>query len=260
MTAHNSKAASSVANQTVDIHHADGVATLTITRPDCRNALDPATYQALSAALKAADADTSIHAIIITGAQGHFTAGNDLRAFQAASTGARAGMDFLHTIVTIDTPIIAAVEGSAVGIGVTLLLHCDFVYVAEDAKLRLPFVSLGLCPEGASSLLLAKMVGMRTASDWLLSARMFSGTEAASAGLATASAPAGGTLAQAQETGAHLARQPRAALRLTKAMQREPLREAITHTLNFESEQFGERLKSPEAQAAFAAFFAKPPR
>lgn len=248
-----------VQNSIESLHtqYQDGVATFTISRPDCRNALDPDTYGALSQALKTADARPDIHAIIITGAAGHFTAGNDLRAFQTAGTGARAGMDFLHTIVAINTPIIAAVEGSAVGIGVTMLLHCDFVFMADNAKLRLPFVSLGLCPEGASSLLLAKVVGARKASDWLLSARVFTGAEAAAAGLATASTSAGETLTQAQHTAAHLAQLPRDALRLTKAMQREPMREAITHTLNYESEKFGERLKSPEAQAAFAKFFSK---
>ena len=238
-------------------HYLDGIATFTISRPECRNALDPATYGALSEALKTADARPDIHAIILTGAAGHFTAGNDLRAFQTAGTGARAGMDFLHTIVAIDTPIIAAVEGSAVGIGVTMLLHCDFVFIADNAKLRLPFVSLGLCPEGASSLLLAQVVGTRKASDWLLSARMFDGAEAAAAGLATASVPAGGALEHAQRIGAQLAQLPRDALRLTKVMQREPMREAISHTLNYESAKFGERLKSPEAQAAFAKFFNK---
>ena len=255
MTAPQSTAQSN--SESLLTHYQDGVATFTISRPDCRNALDPDTYGALSHALKTADARSDIHAIIITGAAGHFTAGNDLRAFQTAGTGARAGMDFLHTIVAIDTPIIAAVEGSAVGIGVTMLLHCDFVFMADNAKLRLPFVSLGLCPEGASSLLLAQVVGARKASDWLLSARMFNGTEAAAAGLATASVAAGETLSHAQHAAAHLAQQPRDALRLTKVMQREPLREAITQTLNYESEKFGERLQSPEAQAAFAKFFSK---
>jgi len=163
---------------TVLVEQAAGIVTLRIHRPARRNALDPATYQALAAALRAADADTGVHAIVLTGSEGHFTAGNDLTEFQNRGGGESAGMAFLRTLVKIETPIVAAVEGYALGVGVTLLQHCDFVYVARNASLRLPFVSLGLCPEGGSSLLLAHLVGQRTASDWLLSGRTITGEQA----------------------------------------------------------------------------------
>lgn len=242
---------------TLQIERDEGIVTLRIHRPARRNALDPATYQALSSALVAADADTGVHAIVLTGSDGHFTAGNDLGEFQTRDGGESAGMAFLRTLVKIQTPIVAAVEGYALGVGVTLLQHCDFVYVASDATLRLPFVSLGLCPEGASSVLLSRLVGQRTASDWLLSGRVISGDEAHRVGFATAVCAPGGTLAQAMETARHLVSQPRDALRLTKVMLREPLRQVVDETLAYEAGHFAERLQSEEAQAAFAQFFKK---
>lgn len=242
---------------TVLVEQAPGIVTLRIHRPARRNALDPATYHALAAALRAADADTSVHAIVLTGSEGHFTAGNDLTEFQNRGGGESAGMAFLRTLVKIQTPIVAAVEGYALGVGVTMLQHCDFVYVARNATLRLPFVSLGLCPEGGSSLLLAHLVGQRTASDWLLSGRTITGEQAHQAGFATEQSEPGQALDQAMEMARHLASQPRDALRLTKTMLREPLREMIDQTLTYEAQHFGERLKTDEAQAAFARFFQK---
>ena len=244
-------------SDTVLIEREPGVVTLRIHRPARRNALDPATYQALSAALREADAEASVHAIVLAGSEGHFTAGNDLQDFQTRSGGESAGIAFLRTLVGIQTPIVAAVEGYALGVGVTLLQHCDFVYVASDATLRLPFVSLGLCPEGASSLLLARLVGQRTASDWLLSGRAITGDQAYRAGFATAVCSPGEALADALAMARHLATQPRDALRLTKVMLREPLKEQIERTLTYEADHFARRLKSDEAQAAFARFFQK---
>ena len=139
----------------------------------------------------------------------------------------------------------------------TLLQHCDFVYVGEGASLRMPFVALGLCPEGASSLLLPRLAGARRAAEWLLQGKAFSAQDAAQAGLATAVTPSGQALAAAQAVAADLARQPPAALRLTKAMLRRPDRQAIEETLDYEAQQFRVRLQSEEAQAAFARFFKK---
>ncbi len=118
-------------------------------------------------------------------------------------------MTFLRALIGTDVPVIAAVEGHAVGIGVTLLQHCDFVYVGEGASLRMPFVALGLCPEGASSLLLPRLAGARRAAEWLLQGKAFSAQDAAQAGLATAVTPSGQALAAAQAAAADLARQPR---------------------------------------------------
>ncbi|WP_338880838.1 enoyl-CoA hydratase-related protein [Achromobacter veterisilvae] len=234
------------------------VLTLTIDRPDRRNALDIATYAALAEQIALASADQAVSAVILAGAGGHFTAGNDLRDFQAErGAGDSAGIAFLRVLTAADVPVIAAVEGYAIGIGVTLLQHCDFVHVAEGATLRMPFVALGLCPEGASSLLMPKLAGARRAAEWLLQGKAFSAQEAFEAGLATSVTPAGQALAAAQATAADLARQPPAALRLTKSMLRRPDRQAIQETLDYEAHQFRARLQTEEAQAAFAKFFKK---
>ena len=233
------------------------VLTLTIDRQDRRNALDTATYAALTKQISLASADVAVSAVILTGAGEHFTAGNDLRDFQAErGAGDSAGLTFLRALTTADVPVIAAVEGYAIGIGVTLLQHCDFVHIGEGATLRMPFVALGLCPEGASSLLMPRLVGRR-AAQWLMQGKAFSAQEAVDAGLATSVTPKGEALAAAQATAADLARQPPAALRLTKAMMKRADRQAIQETLDYEAQQFRARLQTEEAQAAFAKFFKK---
>jgi enoyl-CoA hydratase/carnithine racemase len=166
-------------------------------------------------------------------------------------------LTFLRALVMADVPVIAAVEGYAIGIGVTLLQHCDFVHIGEGATLRMPFVALGLCPEGASSLLMPRLAGARRAAEWLLQGKAFTAQDACDAGLATSVTPKGQALAAAQATAADLARQPPAALRLTKAMLRRPDRQVIQDTLDYEAQQFRIRLQSEEAQAAFAKFFKK---
>ncbi|WMD18852.1 enoyl-CoA hydratase-related protein [Achromobacter seleniivolatilans] len=233
------------------------VLTLVIDRQDRRNALDRATYAALTEQISLASADQSVSAVILTGAGEHFTAGNDLRDFQEArGAGDSAGLTFLRALTTAAVPVIAAVEGYAIGIGVTLLQHCDFVHVGEGATLRMPFVALGLCPEGASSLLLPRLAGRR-AAEWLLQGKAFSAQDALEGGLATSVTPKGQALAAAEATAADLARQPPAALRLTKAMMKRADRQAIADTLDYEAEQFRARLQTEEAQTAFAKFFKK---
>src|SRR5690606_3767813 len=151
--------------------------TLTINRPERRNALTGSMYQALDQGLQAAQADPACHAVILTGAGDCFTAGNDLSEFQATrSLTDSPALAFLRTLANVDVPVIAAVEGHAVGVGVTLLQHCDFVYAGETAQFSMPFVSLGLCPEGGSSTLLAQLVGARRANEWLLLGRRFDAT------------------------------------------------------------------------------------
>ena len=233
------------------------VLTLVIDRQDRRNALDTATYAALTEQISLASADVAVSAVILTGAGEHFTAGNDLRDFQAErGTGDSAGLTFLRALTTADVPVIAAVEGYAIGIGVTLLQHCDFVHIGEGATLRMPFVALGLCPEGASSLLMPRLAGRR-AAQWLMQGKAFTADDAVQAGLATSVTAKGQALAEAQATAANLARQPPAALRLTKAMMKRADRQAIQETLDYEAQQFRARLQTEEAQAAFAKFFKK---
>lgn len=141
-----------------------------INRPERRNALDTVTYVQLGEALQAADDDVGVRAIVLTGEGGHFTAGNDLADFQRLKDAdAVPGIGFLRILATVSKPVVAAVEGYAIGIGTTLLLHCDLAYAGRSSKFRLPFVGLGLCPEGASTYLLPRLAGSKVAANLLFS-------------------------------------------------------------------------------------------
>jgi len=245
-------------SETVLVDQSNGVLTLTINRPERRNALDIATYLLLAQHVSQANHDKEIRAIILTGANNYFTAGNDLKDFQTPrDSGDSAGLTFLRSLVDCDLPVIAAVEGSAIGIGVTLLQHCDFVYVANNANFRIPFVPLGLCPEGASSILMTQIVGPRRAAEWLLRGRAFTGIEAFESGFATGTTFPGQALTQAQAVACELAALPPEALQLSKRMMKHSQRPAIHAAFAYEFGLFDQRLKSDEAQTAFANFFRK---
>lgn len=227
-----------------------------IDRPERRNALTDAMYREIDQALQTADADPSCAAVILYGAGGHFTAGNDLAEFQTLPSNRDVGsIAFLHTLARIDVPVIAAVQGQAVGVGVTLLAHCDFVYADDSAMFHLPFVPLGLCPEGASSYLLPRLAGARRAARWLLQAQPFDANEALAGQLLTAiqDDPRAAARACAQL----LAAQPIQAVRASKRLLRTPERDQIHQVLDTEAALFFERIQSPEAQAAFQRFFAR---
>lgn len=225
-----------------------------IDRPERCNALTDAMYRDIERALREADADPACAAVILHGAGGHFTAGNDLAEFQMPQDSRDVGsIAFLHTLASVDVPVIAAVRGQAVGVGVTLLQHCDFAYAAPDAVFRLPFVPLGLCPEGASSLLLPRLAGDRRAARWLLQAEPFGADDALAGQLLTAVTD--DPLAAARACAQSLAAQPIQAVRSSKRLLRGPLRAQVHQVLDAEAAVFFERLKSPEAQAAFREFF-----
>ncbi|NMG02810.1 enoyl-CoA hydratase/isomerase family protein [Azoarcus taiwanensis] len=233
----------------------DRVATLTINRPAVRNALDWETYDALTKALAAAEGDDTVGVIVLQGAGGHFSAGSDLNDFRRPRpAGDSPGMRFLRQLAAMTKPVVAAVEGNAQGVGVTLLLHCDFVVVDPQARFRLPFVALGLCPEGASSYLLPKRVGVRTANDWLLRARPFDAAEALASGLASSLASAGAVREEAHALALELTGLPGDALRLTKKMLRHADEGAIQHAFAYEALHFGECLRNYEVQAGFERF------
>ncbi len=236
-----------------------GVLTLTMNRPEARNALDADTYRALTQAVAAAGGDAAVGAVIVTGAGGHFTAGNDLKDFQKPlpAAGDAPGIALLRALAGFGKPLLAAVEGVAVGIGSTMLLHCDFAWAGEGARFRMPFVPLGLVPEGASTLLLPRLAGWKRAADLLLLGREFTAAEALQAGLLTGVTATGGALARAREAAAQLQALPPEALRATKALLRRPDRAAVQEAINLEMAEFRRRLPSAEAQAAFAAFFAR---
>lgn len=227
-----------------------------IDRPDRRNALTDAMYREIDRALQAADADSACAAVILHGAGGHFTAGNDLAEFQMPHSSRDVGsIAFLHTLASVNVPVIAAVQGQAVGVGVTLLAHCDFVYADRSATFRLPFVSLGLCPEGASSFLLPRLAGPRRAAQWLLQAQPFDADEALAGRLI--SGIQDDPLAAARACAQALAAQPAQAIRASKRLLRAPERDTVHQVLDAEAAVFFERLKSAEAQAAFQRFFAR---
>lgn len=234
-----------------------GVRLLTLSRPERRNALDRATYRALGEALKAADDDDTVRAVVLTGAGGCFTAGNDLADFQDTSNAGEpsAGLTFLGALTSFGKPVVAAVEGFAVGIGTTMLLHCDLAYAGAGARFRLPFVNLGLCPEGASSYLLPRIAGTKRAAELLLLGEVFGAEEAAAAGIVNAVIEEGGALSRALEKAQALAALPPESLATTKRLLRHATAEPVARALALEAEQFHALRLRPAAQAAFAAFF-----
>lgn len=235
-----------------------GVRLLTISRPARRNALDKATYESLAAALTSARDDTSIRVIVLTGAGRCFTSGNDLADFQisAGRGGAFAALDFLKTLLTFPKPVVAAVEGFAIGIGATLLLHCDLAYAGRGAQFRLPFVPLGLCPEGASSYLLPRLAGTKRAAELLLLGGPFTAQTATEAGVINAQTDDGEALSLALAKARALAALPPGAVAATRSLLKRSFAPNVAETLAAEAESFETLRRSPEAQAAFAAFFA----
>jgi enoyl-CoA hydratase/carnithine racemase len=220
----------------------DGVLTLTIDRPSKRNALTQAMYATMADGLERADKDEGIGAVVITGVGDVFSAGNDLVDFASGETLDEVAR-FLLAISSVRVPIVAAVNGLAVGVGLTLLLHCDLVYVEPTAKLWAPFVELGLVPEAASSLLLGKVVGERRASELILCGRRIDGREAAEWGLANAAVtPA----LEAALTAAHgLAARPPKALRASKTLMRSD-EQTVQGRMTEEMAAFGEALGGSE--------------
>ena len=239
---------------------AAGVVQITMNRPDRKNALDRASYTGLIEAIAGAEADDSIRAILLTGAGGCFTSGNDIKDFAAAAAtgeGARVAIDFLNAISTAKKPIVAAVEGFAVGIGTTMLLHCDLAFAGATASFRLPFVALGLSPEGGSSYLLPLVAGGKRAAALLMLGEVFDAATAARAGLLNAVVTEGTALEHALAKAKALAALPPQSVALTKMLLKRGTAEAVAETIAIEADHFGQRLRSAEAMAAFAAFLKK---
>ncbi|CAM3101321.1 enoyl-CoA hydratase-related protein [Methylobacterium mesophilicum] len=232
-----------------------GIRLVTIDRPERRNALDRATYAGLAAAFAAAGADETVRAVVLTGAGGCFTAGNDLRDFQDVETdGDSPGLTFLKALRGCPNPVVAAVEGHAVGIGTTLLLHCDLAYAGDGARFRLPFTALGLSPEGGSSYLLPLIAGTKRGAELLMLGEPFGAAEAVAAGLINAAVPEGTALEVALGRARALAALPPASIAATKRALRRGQDDSVARTLAEEAEVFHALRRGPEAQAAFAAF------
>lgn len=235
------------------------VRTLVFDRPEKKNALTVRMYAALVEALQAAAADASVRVVVLTGAGDAFTAGNDLVDFmQDPPTGEDSPVfQLLLTLASYEKPLVAAVNGAAVGIGATMLLHCDVVYAASDAKLTMPFVNLGLCPEGASSYLLPRIAGHAKASELLLFGEPFDAQTAHDVGMVSRVFAAEGFRAAVHARAQALAERPAAGVRTTKRLLKDSTRAAIAKALPTEAVEFAARLGSPEAAEAFAAFFEK---
>ncbi|MGH6798471.1 MAG: enoyl-CoA hydratase-related protein, partial [Roseiarcus sp.] len=195
----------------VEIERAGAVLCVTFDRPEKKNALNRAMYLAATQALRDACGDPSIGAVVIAGSGGAFTAGNDIADFLDASAEPDEfpAFTFIKTLAACETPLVAAIEGVAIGIGATMMLHCDLVYAAPDATFRLPFLDLGLVPEAASSLLLPRRVGMAKAAELLLLCEPFDAGEAVRLGLANAIVPACELRGFAIEKAGQLAAKPR---------------------------------------------------
>ena len=237
----------------------NGVATIEIARPEKKNALTAAMYSAMAEALAAANADAAVRAVLIAGQPGVFTSGNDLEDFmQRPPAGADSPVyRFMQALLDCEKPVVAAVTGAAVGIGTTMLLHCDLVYVSDEARLAMPFVSLGLVPEYASSLLVPALMGHAKAAEKLLLGDPFTGEQAVECGIANAVLPAGEVVNHARRMAERFNALAPAAVRESKRLMRAPQRAAIQQVMAAEGEVFGQRLRSPEAREAFQAFFEK---
>jgi enoyl-CoA hydratase/carnithine racemase len=242
----------------VRIERVGAVLCVTFDRPGKKNALNRAMYLAATQALRDAARDPSIGAVLFAGSGGVFTAGNDIADFLEASgePGEFPAFTFIKTLAACETPLVAAIEGAAIGIGATMMLHCDLVYVAPDATFRLPFVDLGLVPEAASSLLLPRRIGMAKASEFLLLGEAFGAGEAVRHGLANAIVPAYEMRGFAIERAARLAAKPRAAIAATRRLMRGDAKEILAR-IEDEARLFSAALQSEEACAAFAAFLGK---
>ena len=239
-----------------------GVMTITLARPDKKNALTDAMYQALHGALTTAETDDAIRVVLFAADGEAFCAGNDIADFMQVATGARDLADahvfrFISALAQAKKPVVAAVQGLGVGIGLTMLLHCDLVYIAEDARLTAPFVNLGLSPEAASSRLLPALIGQPRAFALFALGEAIIGAEAVALGLANAALPRDQVLPRAMEAARALAARAPGALRVTKALMRDTA--AIDAQITAENAAFALRLQSAEAREAFAAFLERRP-
>lgn len=237
-----------------------GLLILQLNRLDKKNALTRAMYTQLAEALEQADADSDIRAVLLQGSSECFTAGNDISDFlqQPPNDLDSPPFHFMKSLLNCRKPVIAAVAGAAVGIGTTLLLHCDLVYISRDARLRMPFVNLGLCPEFGSSLILPRLLGHAKAAELLLLGEGFTGEQAAAWGIATEALGSGeAALAKAREIAERFESLAPGAVQVTKQLIKSVDREQLRQVIEEEGALFTQRLRSPEAVAALSGFIAR---
>ena len=237
----------------------DGLLLLTLNRPDKRNALNTDMYLALTGAFQQAAQDESVHVVLLQGQQECFTAGNDLADFMGKSSLEADDpiLQFLHTLADFPKPVIAAVGGPAVGIGTTLLLHCDLVYAGDNAAFSMPFVNLGLCPEAASSLLVPQMFGYHRAAEALLLGEPFMAEAAQEVGLVNRVLAPSECNRYAREQALKLAAKPLSSLITTKQLMKGAGQQAVLERMAEEGAHFGRMLGEPAAREAMTAFMEK---
>jgi enoyl-CoA hydratase/carnithine racemase len=244
----------------VDISSSEGVQTLRLGRPEKRNALTQEMYRALSDALETGEADDSIRVRVLLGSGGHFTGGNDIADFLATATGEqgppRDVLRFIEVLPRLQKPLIAGVDGQAIGIGTTLLLHCDLVYATPRATFATPFLDLGLVPEAASSLLMPRLMGYPRAFEMLVLGETFSAARACDSGLVNALVDPDSLEVHVLTIAARLANKPPQALLTARRLMRGNVDTVLERTRE-EAAEFARCLTSPEARAAFEAFFTR---
>ena len=240
----------------------DATRVITLRRPQKKNALTQDMYLAMSEAINSAQDNAAIRCIIITGGSGVFTAGNDLEDFLKDGTAsgdqprASNAITFLHALANNAKPIIAAVDGIAIGVGTTMLFHCDYVLAGPTATFSTPFIHLGLVPEGASSLLMPLTMGHQRAFATLVMGRTMNATEAREAGFVNTIVAPGHTEAEARKVAREICALPAEAVAISRKLLKLPP-EQLIQRINQESALFGERMRSEEAVNAFKAFFAR---
>lgn len=242
--------------QPIETFTQSGVLRIGIHRPEKKNALTQQMYQQLTAAFEQAEQDEQVRVILLHGTSDCFTSGNDLRDFVDNPPHGEESpvFRFLRAISSAQKPIIAVVNGPAVGIGTTLLLHCDLVFAGEDARFQLPFVNLGLCPEAASSYLLPKLIGHLQASELLLLGEAIDARRAEQLGLVNRIYPNSKLFQRAIFKAQQLAEKPPAAIRLTKSLLKQEQAGPVAEVMRTEGKLFLELLQQPEAQEAIGAF------
>ena len=239
----------------------NGILIIEFNRPEKKNSITAAMYQSMVDALKDAQSDSTVRVILFCGKQDVFTAGNDLEDFmnsdKQGELADRPVAQFMLQLLQVTKPVIAAVAGAAIGIGTTMLLHCDLVYAADNAKFSMPFAKLGLCPEFASSILLPQLVGHQRAAEKLFLGESFSAQEAFEMGLVNKILPPGELLTFAMAQATKLTLLPASSLRTTKSLLKSGQTDTIMAKMWEEGKLFSAMLLAPEAQEAFRAFFQK---
>ena len=235
------------------------ILSIQLNRPAKKNAMTSSMYVTMADLLNGAAKDDQIRVVLLHAAGSSFSAGNDIEDFlqNPPGQGESPQAQLMHALINFEKPLIAAVQGAAVGGGTTMLAHCDFVYAGESAKFQLPFVNLALVPEFGSSYLLPLCFGYTRAAELILLGEPFNASRAAELGLVTRVVPDQSLLATATETARTLAAKPAAAVQASKRLMKSALREQLEQAVKLEDEVFAERVRSDEAKQAFTAFVTK---